>query len=79
MSEWRDISTAPKDGTVIDVWLGDATDGDVDFYCGPGTRRATDWYFKEGRFRPAIPGTIPLPTFVEPTHWTPRPTPPEDG
>ena len=21
MSEWRDISTAPKDGTEIDIWI----------------------------------------------------------
>ncbi len=84
MSTWLDISTAPKDGTLIDVWLGDS-DGpfspepaDIDFYCTKGTRRSGDWAWANGKFRPCggLPG---MTVFVQPTHWMPLPTPPKDA
>lgn len=68
--EWQPIETAPRDGTIIDVWLGEASAQEIHFYCTPGTRRSTAWKFSGGRFRPAI-GFYLVPTFVEPTHWKP--------
>jgi hypothetical protein len=77
-AQWRPIETAPRDGTVIDVWLGNAEPGDVEFYCTPGTKRACDWHWFRGKFRPRL-GLQAMPTFVVPTHWRPLPPPPGDG
>ena len=78
---WRPIETAPRDGTVIDVWLGRAEPEDVEFYCGPGnTRRAASWHWHKGKFRPAmgLEDAVP-PVFVQPTHWRPLPPPPGES
>ena len=78
---WRPIETAPRDGTVIDVWLGCAEPEDVEFYCGPGnTRRAASWHWHKGKFRPAmgLEDAVP-PVFVQPTHWRPLPPPPGES
>jgi hypothetical protein len=72
---WQPIETAPKDGTIIDVWLGEATEDVIDFYCAEGTRRATDWHWKKGQFRPYMPGTM-VTVFAQPTYWMPLPDPP---
>lgn len=74
---WQDISTAPKDGTVFDVWLGgpDIDEDDIEFYCGVGTRRSASWHYLNGKFRPCA-GLSSIPTFVHPTHWQPLPAPP---
>jgi hypothetical protein len=77
MTEWQPIETAPKDGMIIDVWLGNADQPDLDFYCTPGTRRATNWHYTHGKFRPYLGLPHAMPTFVEPTHWMPLPEPPE--
>jgi hypothetical protein len=74
-SEWQPIKTAPKDGTIFDVWLGNAEPSYVEFYCGPGgTRRSASWHWNQGKYRPAM--GLPIPVFVEPTHWQPLPEPP---
>lgn len=78
MSEWQPIETAPKDGTIIDVWLGDADERDVSFYCIPTSRRAVGWSWKNGKFRPLGGLNIEMPTFVVPTHWMPQPPAPRD-
>jgi len=75
MTEWQPIETAPRDGTVFDVWLGDADASDVDFYCTPGTRRSPGWHWFNDKFRPKV-NSLQIPTFVTPTHWTPLPEPP---
>lgn len=76
---WHPISSAPRDGTIIDVWLGDATPDAVDFYCTPGTRRSPGWRWEAGKFRPVVglTGRFVMPVFVQPTHWVPMPEPPE--
>lgn len=75
MSGWQPIETAPRNGTIIDVWLGTADLDDVAFYCGPsGSRRAADWVWVGGKFRPAM--GLQMPVSVEPTHWMPLPEPP---
>jgi hypothetical protein len=73
---WKPIETAPKD-CIIDVWLGDADQTDIDFYCTPGTRRSCGWQWRDGKFRPL--GGLPIPAvavFVQPTHWQPLSAPP---
>jgi hypothetical protein len=73
---WQPIESAPKDGTVVDVWLGDADDEDVEFYCTPGTRRSCGWAWKLDKFRP-VAGLHVLVVTVRPTHWMPLPEPPK--
>lgn len=75
---WKPIKTAPKNGTVIDVWLGNASPEDVEFYCSPGTRRSANWHWFQGRFRP-FSGLNVLVTTVDPTHWRPLPPPAQEG
>ena len=75
MTGWQPIETAPKDGTIIDVWLGDADAGERSFYCAPGSCRSANWHWLEGKWRP-FAGASVLVTFVQPTHWQPLPAPP---
>lgn len=72
---WRPIEEAPKDGTIIDVWLGDAEPADIDFYCTPGTRRSCGWSWRDGKFRPLGGLSATMPTFVQPTHFRHLPKP----
>jgi hypothetical protein len=75
--DWQPIETAPKDGTVIDVWLGDADAPEVDFYCTFGTRRSAGWQWRQGKFRPVHGMHVPV-VGVQPTHWMPLPEAPDD-
>lgn len=76
---WQPIETAPKDGTIVDVWLGDADESDRNFYCTGKTRRSPGWWWSKGKFRP-LGGLEPaMPVFVEPTHWMPLPAPPQEA
>lgn len=74
---WRPIETAPKDGIIIDVWLGNADDSETEFYCPDGTKRSSAWVWGNGKFRPVtgLPGMMTV--FVQPTHWQPLPAAPE--
>lgn len=81
MTNWKPISSAPKDGTIFDVWLGD-TDGpfspestDIEFYCTKGTRRSPGWAWINRKFRP-YSGLLGITVFVQSTHWMPLPAPP---
>lgn len=74
---WRPIEEAKKDGTIIDVWLGDASESDVNFYCTEGTRRSPGWSWYRGKFRPCAGLDVQVPVFVTPTHY--RPLPPRPG
>jgi hypothetical protein len=73
---WRLMETAPRDGTIVDVWLGNAEKDEVEFYCTPGSRRACDWKWQQGKFRPAT-GLMVLVVTVVPTHWMPIPQGPK--
>lgn len=73
--EWQPIETAPKDGSVFDVWLGNADESDRDFYCTVGGFRAPGWHWLNGKFRPFLHG-ISITCFQEPTHWMPLPDAP---
>ena len=65
MSEWMDISTAPKDGTEI---LG-ASRGEI----------TTVFYWREyGNWEIAVTGAWADNGEWHPTHWMPLPDPPKD-
>lgn len=76
MSEWRDISTAPKDGTVIDVWVNDP-DGphrqtNVFWDDGYWVLRRNRWSSVEAFFDE---NGVPK---IKITHWRPLPPPPSE-
>jgi hypothetical protein len=77
---WQPISTAPRDGTVIDLWCTGEPD-DIAFYCrdlfGKRQGRVTECYFDRG-WRPCMGLTRGALLPVEPTHWRPLPNPPEE-
>ena len=63
MSGWRPIRTAPKDGTVVDLWF---------VYEGIGLRRVdAAWY--NGHWCWAVRGKTSTLSNCEPTHWMPVP------
>lgn len=66
MTEWQTIETAPKDGTLIDLWIGG--ERYVDCYW----RKAEDWEDDDAS------GWVSQYEKVlgAPTHWMPRPAPP---
>lgn len=78
MSGWQPIETAPKDGTIIDLWV----------VCSPAWRppngewdRYADCSFREGRWREF---NIQLGEWISiedenwtVTHWMPLPEPPQ--
>jgi hypothetical protein len=68
MTGWRDIETAPKDGTEV-LLFGKALYGrEVMKVCWWSNRAA--WQIAE-----TVSGATPI--FNEPTHWMPLPQPPE--
>ena len=82
MSDWRPISTAPKDGTeIIGVFCCDYGDGEIMVY-GPWTVA-----FGGGRWRSSWDGCCVIEyqsdfgteykdLDSQPTHWMPLPGPP---
>lgn len=84
MGKWQPIESAPKDGTIIDVWLEESL-SDIKFYCSSRPvhlkdaqygGRSAGWLWKNGKFRPYLVG-LNMPVFVIPTHWMPLPEPPK--
>lgn len=75
MSDWEPIETAPKDGTLIDIWVKwwvpekDIFTGarwpDVSWSKGEFTNSAETWRSRHDRFVGKM------------THWMPAPKPPE--
>ena len=62
MNEWQSIETAPKDGTVVDLWVSE--DG-----------RYTDCQFDGGLWLHTQDG-LTYSLGSDPTHWMPLPPPP---
>lgn len=74
---WSSIDTAPKDGTIIDVYLGNSSEEMVKYYCCPYTKIAHSWHYKNGGYRPALGLENITPCCNEiPTHWRPKCLPP---
>lgn len=67
-SGWLPIESAPKDGTVIDLWCGNRDSGLAD--------RFPDSYFRSDHQRWCACDYGILA--IAPTHWRPLPLPPED-
>ena len=72
--EWQPIETAPKDGTLVDLWVIDTSDG--------SGRRETDAYFANGKWwstRDTNAGEPVEQGRITATHWMPLPAPPPAG
>lgn len=70
---WRPIETAPKDGSLIDLWCGDY-ERVADAKWDTKRRAWVEW---------GIDGFdcmewVRLPDYYKPTHWMPLPEPPTD-
>jgi hypothetical protein len=86
---WQPIETAPKDGTLVDLWI-EGNDSMVDFYSPDATKvrgkplrhgRATCFYWahkphNEPKWYMKAGFGLPLSPEVTPTHWRPLPKPP---
>jgi len=69
---WRDIESAPKDGTEMDVWCKSALDGDDGGYRTPNAW----WCRSDMKWRRY--GDERIAWAHSPTHWQPLPPPPAD-
>jgi hypothetical protein len=68
MTQWQSIETAPKDGTEIDVWCPEG---------GEGYRVPDAWWSSvDGHWLYAGQGNS-MQWLTGPTHWMPKPPPPE--
>lgn len=68
---WRDIATAPKDGTKFDGWQGGERVADVYW------SDVQEAFCVDGTYGPAEPS--PVWTMPPLTHWRPRPAPPAES
>ena len=62
MSDWQDISTAPKDGTRLLLWMREWAAPSTGQYYGESSGWGMFWDGAMYRFQP--------------THWMPLPAPP---
>ena len=60
MMIWYPIKTAPKDGTVIDLWLKSGIRGVDKFW----SRKRLDWIADDGSYNNISKTNVP-------THWSP--------
>lgn len=67
MSEWQPIETAPKDGTIVDLWCGRDGERLVNY-------RRTDLGNGNVFYEPVVIGRTCVRTA---TYWMPQPTPPD--
>ena len=67
---WREIETAPKDGTPVDLWCVDKHNGLVD-------RRPSCWWSLVSEGRHGWCGISERDRKWTPTHWRPLPEPPK--
>ncbi|QHJ81424.1 MAG: hypothetical protein [Bacteriophage sp.] len=75
--EWQPIETAPKDGTVVDLYFPIKSYGDAILF---GDGRMTNWSYEDGEWGSASGGLSRLVTATEkqPSHWMPIPKPPTE-
>jgi hypothetical protein len=66
---WRPIETAPKDGTMVDLWCRATHGRDM---------RITDmWWIERGIWRSGRRDPFKEEMATRATHWRPIPAPPE--
>jgi len=73
---WQPIETAPKDGTIVDLWIDDDGKGERYpnmLYLEGGPNEANDWHDADGVF---CLSDIML-RIEQVTHWMPLPSPPK--
>lgn len=83
MDKWRDIETAPRDGTRVLLAMGDGDvrdgwwDGEVELVAHP-TIDQMIWRgaWVDGEVHGSIWGLVKVE--YDPTHWQPLPSPPEN-
>ena len=68
---WQPIETAPKDGTVIDIWTTTEWDHIPQ-------RFTSCWWWKPGHESAQWRGIPHDPMNWVPTHWMPLPEPPQE-
>lgn len=84
MSEWQDISTAPKDGTEVLIWCSHC-DSQILAVWGCANHNCYDNCCAEagGEDAPMWRDTFGLNDIEDnwhrPTHWMPLPPPPKDS
>lgn len=71
MSQWQQIETAPRDGTVIDLWAG-ARRADCFWWVSEDCDDDSHW-----RQEYAEVGGCSFAVDATPTHWMPLPEPPK--
>lgn len=70
MSEWRDIDTAPKDGTYVALLIpGDGAYGSTGWRIGTFSPPENAWFL-------TVHGNLERSVF-EPSHWLPLPEAPK--
>ncbi|MFZ5783934.1 MAG: DUF551 domain-containing protein [Pseudomonadota bacterium] len=84
MSEWRDIESAPKDGTKIWAFTTEGAQRVVRWTeeqpAGPDDPgHESGWMSDDGASHPACFFRQRLPATDPPTHWRPLPAPPKGG
>lgn len=70
MSTWLPIETAPRDGTLIDLWVDGRRLPDCKWWTSDFEDDWSEWrqqYAEADSF---------FPISGDPTHWMPRPAPP---
>lgn len=75
-SGWQPIETAPKDGTLIDLWVDGTRLPDCRWYA-----ECAEWE-QEPHWAQKYAETGPdcgFPVSGAPTHWMPQPEPPTSG
>ncbi|MBB5414043.1 hypothetical protein [Paraburkholderia atlantica] len=84
MSEWQPIDSAPKDGTVVDLWIGGEFAGrrascfwgKPEHDCGEHGRYCdSDWHDLDEGWVDDM--NMPLDGYEPPTHWMHLPPPPD--
>lgn len=86
VSKWQPMATAPKDGTIVDLWCETDEWEQAKFYFGHtccGVPDQTRWQgrvqecvYRDG-WRPAQGNSRLHRIEATPTHWTPLPLPPQ--
>lgn len=74
MSDWQDISTAPKDGTEVLLFTRSDIGPEREYWEAIGEPHFTKvqiGFFEQGKWHQSVIGG--------PTHWQPLPAPPAQG
>ena len=74
---WQPIETAPKDGTIVDLWVGGKRHANCFWACAVGDNDGS-WRQQWAEYDASSFGVFET-VGKEPTHWMPPPNPPISG